>query len=667
MDRLQGTPEPHSATRAAERGAAGRRPAPGPRRASARLALLAASLLLLLSAPFAAPAQAQSHCDATDLREVWCATMTVGSRSGGTVAGFSTGIFSFGSLTASTFTWRGVTMRITLLTNNSNTGSIALGIGRNSGTALTDGLLGAGTFTLEFGTGANKTSLDISDPGTNLNAETFLTNNEGLAWSDNDTVAVRLLGPHPTPHQMRLDAPSGTASFLRVRWEAQPGTSAAYHVRAQPTVSSFTEEQRSKYFTDGITSRVGSGARSHTFYKLVPGIAHRAQVCRVTALDDTFAGHDTLGACSPWQTITLPAASAADANDIKVSLEYLQGGSVSRIAVTDEKADSTVAYRVRVSGLNDLSGFDPPFGGGASWALILRASDSTGTVKSGSREIPSYLHYAARGAGLRHINWDRPGSGYVEGRINVKYWWRARAPLTIELLDPQDGDEPLGDQRSLCVEFEDTNGDVANPCPSSGGQQAVDPPTVDGAPVLSGAGDDGTWTAGEKVGVTVAFSEAVDVDTSGGTPTIGVELGGPGGTAKTATYESGSGTTELTFGYTLVEADGDHGTMGVAADSLATGGGTIRGTASDVDASLAHVGTASPGSLARSTGPTARFQDVPERHDGATAFTVGLRFAGAPAGLVATHAASPRAQRPGGRSGASGCPDRRRTRSGGAA
>ena len=59
----------------------GRRPAPGPRRASARLALLAASLLLLLSAPFAAPAQAQSHCDSSDIREVWCATMTVGERS----------------------------------------------------------------------------------------------------------------------------------------------------------------------------------------------------------------------------------------------------------------------------------------------------------------------------------------------------------------------------------------------------------------------------------------------------------------------------------------------------------------------------------------------------------------------------------------------------------
>ena len=138
-----------------------------------------------------------------------------------------------------------------------------------------------------------------------------------------------------------------------------------------------------------------------------------------------------------------------------------------------------------------------------------------------------------------------------------------------------------------------------------------------------------------RSGVSVTFSEAVDVDTTDGTPTIGIELGGPGGTAKTATYESGSGTTELTFGYTLVEADGTHSTMGVTADSLATGGGTIRSSASDVDASLAHVGTASPGSLARGDGPTATFRNVPASHDGSSAFTVEVQFSGTPAGLDA--------------------------------
>ena len=407
-----------------------------------------------------------------------------------------------------------------------------------------------------------------------------------------------------------------------------------YHVRAQPTTSTFTEEQRRKYFTDGVTTRVDGSARSHTFYKLVPGIRHRAQVCRVTARDENTAFLDTVGACSAWETIRLPAASSASRNDVRVSLEFPDGSAKATLGPDD---NTSITYRVRVSGLNDLSRLDPPFGGGASWALILKASDTTDTIRVGKRgEVPRYFNYVARGAGLRQLTWDRPGSGYVEGSFPLSVNQRARGPLIIELLDPRGDDEPLGEQRSLCIEFTDSTDTLIRACPSSGGQEAADPPTVVGTPTLSGAGTDGSWTQGETVGVSVTFSEAVDVDTSDGTPTIGIQLGGPGGTAKSASYESGSGTTELTFGYTLVEADGTHTTMGVAADSLTTqAGGTIRSTATDVDADLAHVGTASPGSLARTGGPTATFQNVPATHDGASAFTVEVQFSGTPAGLNA--------------------------------
>lgn len=85
--------------------------------------------------------------------------------------------------------------------------------------------------------------------------------------------------------------------------------------------------------------------------------------------------------------------------------------------------------------------------------------------------------------------------------------------------------------------------------PASFGQQvAADPPTVGGTPRVSGAGGDGTWTEGESVDVAVTFSEAVDVDTAGGTPSIGIDLGGTA--SRSAGYVSGSGTTELVFRYT---------------------------------------------------------------------------------------------------------------------
>ena len=167
--------------------------------------------------------------------------------------------------------------------------------------------------------------------------------------------------------------------------------------------------------------------------------------------------------------------------------------------------------------------------------------------------------------------------------------------------------------------FISVNGDVHTPNIEQ--QVEIVPPTVDGTPSVSGAGTDAQWSVGETVGVTVTFSEAVDVDTSGGTPSIGIGLGGTA--ARSATYASGTGTTELVFEYTLVSGDGSHGYMAVTPDSLALNGGTIRSAGSGVDALLAHNGALTSGNPERSTGPEASFQDVPKSHDGATAFTVG--------------------------------------------
>src|SRR5262249_58531848 len=76
------------------------------------------------------------------------------------------------------------------------------------------------------------------------------------------------------------------------------------------------------------------------------------------------------------------------------------------------------------------------------------------------------------------------------------------------------------------------------------------PPTVSSV-VASGAGitnGNGNLNAGKVVTLTVAFSEAVTVNTSAGTPTLALNDGG------VATYTSGSGSNSLadslTFSYT---------------------------------------------------------------------------------------------------------------------
>ena len=173
----------------------------------------------------------------------------------------------------------------------------------------------------------------------------------------------------------------------------------------------------------------------------------------------------------------------------------------------------------------------------------------------------------------------------------------------------------------------------------------VEAPTITGSPALSESGSDGAWSAGETVEVTLTFSEAVTVDTTGGSPSIGLDLGGT--ESRSATYLRGSGTTALVFGYTLTAADGSHTSLLVPIDSLALNGGTIRSQATSADAALEHSGAAKAGSTsigARDEGDTpeventftARFGALPQNHNGSDAFTFELHFSAAPEGLSHT-------------------------------
>ena len=167
---------------------------------------------------------------------------------------------------------------------------------------------------------------------------------------------------------------------------------------------------------------------------------------------------------------------------------------------------------------------------------------------------------------------------------------------------------------------------------TSGRQVVVDPPTVTSTPAISAAGGDSQWTVGETVEVTLEFSEAVEVNTTGGIPSVTLAL--TGGQMRRAAYLRGSGTAELVFAYTLIGGDGAHTAMGVSPDSLTLNGGAIRSVATSVDATLAHNGAFVMGGAGRSTqGPTVRFSDLPANHDGTTAFTVELHFSAEPEGL----------------------------------
>ena len=81
----------------------------------------------------------------------------------------------------------------------------------------------------------------------------------------------------------------------------------------------------------------------------------------------------------------------------------------------------------------------------------------------------------------------------------------------------------------------------------------------------------GTYYSGSTLDFTVNFDEVVTVDTTGGTPRIALTIGA---TTRQAVFVSGSGTSALTFRYTVVNGDID--ANGVTVGALSLNGGSLK-------------------------------------------------------------------------------------------
>ena len=114
------------------------------------------------------------------------------------------------------------------------------------------------------------------------------------------------------------------------------------------------------------------------------------------------------------------------------------------------------------------------------------------------------------------------------------------------------------------------------------------PPTVTGVSITSDPGDDDTYGLGDVIRISVTFSEEVDVDTTGGTPRLKIDMDPADWGEKLAAYAGGSGTKTLTFTHTVVEPN--YSTQGIAvlANSLELNGGDIESKATDAAADLSH-------------------------------------------------------------------------------
>jgi hypothetical protein len=95
------------------------------------------------------------------------------------------------------------------------------------------------------------------------------------------------------------------------------------------------------------------------------------------------------------------------------------------------------------------------------------------------------------------------------------------------------------------------------------------------APVNSSTAN-GSYGVGAVITLTVQFSEAVLVNTTGGTPTLQLETGS---IDRVATYLSGSGTNTLSFRYIVQAGDTSADLDQLSANALTLNGGTIRDAA----------------------------------------------------------------------------------------
>ncbi len=105
-------------------------------------------------------------------------------------------------------------------------------------------------------------------------------------------------------------------------------------------------------------------------------------------------------------------------------------------------------------------------------------------------------------------------------------------------------------------------------------------PTVSSIALTSAVGaQNDTLNAGDTVSATVTMSENVVVDTSGGTPTIDLDIGG---TTVQASYVSGSGTASLVFSYTIEAGENDSDGIGISRNGLELNGGALTDAAGNV-------------------------------------------------------------------------------------
>jgi hypothetical protein len=216
----------------------------------------------------------------------------------------------------------------------------------------------------------------------------------------------------------------------------------------------------------------------------------------------------------------------------------------------------------------------------------LPASAVSGTYFAGSGSTSNFSAFFNFTAGeiLTAFTYGRSGDPYL-------YFLNASGTVVTS------NDDGAGDLNSRIVYTIPTTGQYRfrNGCYNNGScSYSVNYSTTSATPSVSSVNSstaDGRYKVGSTIAVQVNFSTAVTVT---GTPQLTLETGA---TERVLNYVSGSGTTALTFNYTVQAGDTSADLDYISTSALSLNGGTIRNS-SAVNAILTLTSPGAAGSLA---------------------------------------------------------------------
>ena len=240
--------------------------------------------------------------------------------------------------------------------------------------------------------------------------------------------------------------PSRTEGWLQVRWgEPADATKVkAYNVEWRTVIR---EDEAYRF------QRVDKSAREHHLYNLKSGTEGgiRGPGMRVERNRNVYPNFER-GVCSEYSRIRMPSGSARS-NDIKVSIEFPEGGATKRLSASD----TVIRWRYRVTGIHNSSPevFQSSAHGVAAGRVALQYRDETrqvtvyGTATFGAL-APLIQDLDDLGIRMDWLVFDRVGSGYVEREFRVDPSFRTttnRGPLMLYLLEDGERRYPMDTPR----------------------------------------------------------------------------------------------------------------------------------------------------------------------------------------------------------------------------